>query len=577
MRRDAVRGAVMSSDDKEWWRGAVIYQVYPRSFFDSNGDGNGDLPGVTAKMDYIASLGVDAIWLSPFFKSPMKDLGYDISDYRCVDERFGALTDFDELLATAHQHGIKIIIDQVLNHTSDQHPWFVESRRSRDNPKADWYVWVDPKLDGTVPNNWQSVFGGSAWQWDSRRRQYYLHNFLTSQPDLNFHNPEVVQQLLRELTFWLERGVDGFRLDAIDFGYYDAHLRDNPPKLLDDAILIEDQGVAMGAGRENPYTYQHHLYDKARPENLLFLEDVRKLVEKYPGVTTIGEIGGDGALEIMAQYTADHNKLHMAYTFHLATPRRDAAYLRETIEVTEAQIRDGWPCWALGNHDSTRVATRWLPMNASGRVEDCAEAAKGGDALQRQWLCVYLVLLLTLRGSVCIYQGEELGLEDAQLSFDELVDPFGIAFWPDFKGRDGCRTPMPWVTSDTVTAGFSTGKPWLPLWRPHCAYAVDAQEQDPHSLLNAYRAFLKWRRTQKVLQKGEIAFHESLENTLLYERSYEGKRLLVALNLSDQAVSLATPGDAEAIATELFFVKGLWRDQRVSLPPYGIGLAWVVR
>ncbi|MEJ2669884.1 MAG: alpha glucosidase [Gammaproteobacteria bacterium] len=553
------------SGDLDWWRGAVIYQIYPRSFFDSNGDGDGDLPGVTSKMDYIASLGVDAIWLSPFFTSPMKDMGYDISDYRNVDPRFGTLTDVDVMIAAAHQRGIKVIIDQVLNHTSDQHPWFEESRRSRHNPKSDWYVWADPKMDGTVPNNWLSVFGGSSWQWDSRRRQYYLHNFLSSQPDLNFHNPEVVEQLLSDMTFWLERGVDGFRLDAIDFCYYDLHLRDNPSKLADEVVMVEELGVALGAGRENPYTYQHHLYDKTCPENLLFLAKVRKLMDKYPGVTTIGELGGDGALETMGQYTSGNDKLHMAYTFELVTPRNDVAYLRSTIEKTEIEIKDGWPCWTIGNHDCMRVATRW----SSPAVD---------DQLRQERLRVYAVLLLTLRGSVCIYQGEELGLEEADLAYEDLVDPFGLAFWPEFKGRDGCRTPMPWRAEEELTAGFSTGgKSWLPLWQAHRADAVNVQEDNPESLLNAYRTFLRWRRGQKILLKGAITVHDACKNVLLFERSYEGKRLLVALNFSNQAETLAIPGTIESSVSELFLMRAEWGDHQVCLPPYGIGMAWLKR
>ena len=283
----------------DWWRGAVIYQVYPRSFYDSNGDGIGDLPGVTAKLDYIASLNVDAIWLSPFFTSPMKDFGYDVSDYRNVDPIFGTLEDFDELIAEAHKRDLKIMIDQVLSHSSDQHPWFVESRANRDNPKADWYVWADPKSDGTPPNNWLSVFGGSAWAWDSRRKQYYLHNFLTSQPDLNFHNPEVQKQVLSDVKFWLDRGVDGFRLDAINFCFHDPKLRDNP------ASKAVAEG-SIGVRKENPYAYQFHKFDKTQPENIDFLKRLRALLDQYPGTTTVGEIGDDNSLQTMAEIGRAH-------------------------------------------------------------------------------------------------------------------------------------------------------------------------------------------------------------------------------------------------------------------------------
>ncbi|OZG75278.1 alpha-glucosidase [Hahella sp. CCB-MM4] len=536
--------------DRDWWRGAVIYQVYPRSFFDSNGDGIGDLPGVTAKMDYIASLNVDAVWLSPFFTSPMKDFGYDVSDYRNVDPIFGTLEDFDQLIAEAHKRGIKIIIDQVLSHTSDQHAWFVESRSSRNNPKADWYVWAEPKPDGTPPNNWLSVFGGSAWAWDSRRRQYYLHNFLTSQPDLNFHHPEVVNQTLSDVEFWLKRGVDGFRLDAINFCYHDKKLRNNPPN-------EEIAEGSIGVRKENPYAYQSHRHDKTQPENLAFLQKIRALLDKYPGTTTVGEIGDDNSLDTMAAYTANGDKLHMAYSFDFLTEQCNANFLRTTIETIETKLNDGWPCWAIGNHDVSRVATRWSDGSYS-----------------RERNLVYMVMLLTLRGSVCIYQGEELGLEEAELAYEDLVDPYGIAFWPEYKGRDGCRTPMPWNMEDN-NAGFSESTPWLPVFKGHLAAAVSAQEQDPESMLNAYRSFLAWRRQQEVLLKGEIEFHKSNKSTLLFERSYGNKRMLIALNISDKTVSMKVPAISEAAGEELSIVNADWSGSKVELPPYGIGLAWL--
>ncbi|WP_020407289.1 alpha-glucosidase [Hahella ganghwensis] len=536
--------------DRDWWRGAVIYQVYPRSFFDSNGDGIGDLPGVTAKMDYIASLNVDAVWLSPFFTSPMKDFGYDVSDYRNVDPIFGTLSDFDDLIAEAHKRGIKIIIDQVLSHTSDQHAWFVESRSSRDNPKADWYVWAEPKADGTPPNNWLSVFGGSAWAWDSRRRQYYLHNFLTSQPDLNFHSPEVAEQILSDVEFWLKRGVDGFRLDAINFCYHDKKLRDNPPN-------EEIAEGSIGVRKENPYAYQSHRFDKTQPENLAFLKKVRALLEKYPGTTTVGEIGDDNSLDTMAAYTSNGDKLHMAYSFDFLTEQCNADFLRTTIETIETKLNDGWPCWAIGNHDVSRVATRWSDGSYS-----------------RERNLVYMAMLLTLRGSVCIYQGEELGLEEAELAYEDLVDPYGIAFWPEYKGRDGCRTPMPW-NSDTAHAGFTDGTPWLPLYKGHIEASVEQQDSDPESMLNAYRNFLAWRRTQEVLLKGEIEFHKSGKNTLVFERNYDGKRMLVALNISDKPVAVKVPPVSDAAGEDLAIVNADWSSGKVHLPPYGIGLAWL--
>ena len=278
-----------------WWRGAVIYQIYPRSFLDSNGDGVGDLPGIIAKLDYIAGLGVDAIWISPFFKSPMADFGYDIADYRAVDPLFGSLVDFDRLLEKAHGLGLKVMIDQVLSHSSIAHVWFQESRQDRSNPKADWYVWADPREDGTPPNNWLSLFGGVAWQWEPRREQYYLHNFLVDQPDLNFHNAEVQQATLDNVRFWLDRGVDGFRLDAINFCFHDAQLRDNPAK-------PADKRVGRGFSADNPYAYQYHYFNNTQPENLAFLERLRGLLDLYPNAVSLGEISSEDSLATTAEY-----------------------------------------------------------------------------------------------------------------------------------------------------------------------------------------------------------------------------------------------------------------------------------
>ncbi|WP_111496509.1 alpha-glucosidase family protein [Marinobacter bohaiensis] len=538
----------MTRTDSDWWRGAVIYQVYPRSFFDSNGDGIGDLPGVTAKLDYIADLNVDAIWLSPFFTSPMKDFGYDVSDYRGVDPIFGTLDDLDKLIAEAHQRGLKIMIDQVLSHSSDQHAWFKESRASRDNPKADWYVWADAREDGTPPNNWLSVFGGSAWAWDSRRRQYYLHNFLASQPDLNFHNPELQDQMLEEVRFWLERGVDGFRLDAINFCFHDPELRDNPPS---QAV----QEASIGVRKENPYAYQYHKYDKTQPENLVFLQRLRALLDEYPGTTTVGEIGDDNSLQTMADYTGNGDKLHMAYSFDLLTEQTGADFIRHTVETIESNLTDGWPCWAIGNHDVARVASRWRAQSP-------------------EQLKLFMIALLTLRGSVCLYQGEELGLTEAELAFEDLVDPYGISFWPEYKGRDGCRTPMPWQ-HDADQAGFSSGKPWLPVAADHKAAAIDVQGAAPDSVLNAYRAFLGWRREQDVLLAGAIEFHDSPADTLLFSRRDGDRHLLVALNFGSESVTLDLPASAQPITGTPGCLKGDWQGTQVTLPAYGAGVAEV--
>lgn len=506
-------GAASASD---WWRGAVIYQVYPRSFADSNGDGTGDLAGIAARLDYVAGLGVDAIWISPFFRSPMRDFGYDVSDYRDVDPIFGTLADFDRLLAEAHRRGLRVILDQVMSHTSDEHPWFRESRRDRHNDKADWYVWADPRPDGTPPNNWLSVFGGSAWQWEPRRRQYYLHNFLASQPDLNYHHPAVAEQMLEEAEFWLKRGVDGFRLDAINYCFHDRQLRDNPPK-------PPELRRGRGFKPDNPYAAQYHLYDNTQPENLALLERIRALMERYPGTTTLGEIGCENQLEVTAQYTAGNRRLHMAYSFELLT---DAFSPEQVRRVVESLPGDSWPCWAIGNHDVARVASRWA----------------GGDADPAARAGLLNALLLSLRGTACSYQGEELGLTEADLPHEALQDPYGIAFWPTFKGRDGCRTPMPW-TPDGEGCGFSSGKPWLPVPPEHRALAVSAQERDPGSVLNGYRAFLRFRRAHPALRHGTIRFLESPPDTLCFLRELDGKTLLCAFNFGADAARIQLPLD----------------------------------
>lgn len=497
----------------DWWRGAVIYQVYPRSLNDSNQDGIGDIQGIVDKLDYIASLGVDAIWVSPFFKSPMKDFGYDISDYRAIDPMFGNMDDFDLLVAESKQRGIGIIIDQVLSHTSDAHDWFTESRADRTNGKADWYVWADAKPDGTAPNNWLSIFGGGAWEWEPRRQQYYLHNFLKSQPDLNFHNPAVQQAVLDNVEFWLKRGVAGLRLDAINFCFHDDKLRDNPAK-------PPELRKGRGFSEDNPYAYQYHYYNNTRPENLGFMEQIRALLDRYPGSVSLGEISSEDSLKSMAEYTAGDERLHMAYSFELLTADNTAAYIRETVQSLETNLNDGWPCWAIGNHDVTRVLSRW-----------------GGEDASPQKAKLYNAILGCLRGSICSYQGEELGLLEADVPFELLQDPYGITFWPTFKGRDGCRTPMPWK-SQAEHGGFTDGKPWLPVSAQHLANAVDVQDAAKDSVLNHYRQFFNWRKQQQVIREGDIRFVNIHEDVLTFERMTEQKQMFFAFNLTDNAITL---------------------------------------
>ena len=537
-------------NDAPWWRGAVIYQIYPRSFLDTNGDGVGDLPGIIEKLDYVAGLGVDAIWIAPFFRSPMADFGYDIADYRAVDPLFGSIEDFDRLLATAHALGLKVMIDQVLSHTSDQHDWFKESRSSRDNAKADWYVWADAREDGTPPNNWLSLFGGVAWQWEPRRGQYYLHNFLTSQPDLNFHNVDVQHAVLDNVKFWLDKGVDGLRLDAINFCFHDKLLRDNPPK-------PADKRVGRGFSPDNPYAFQYHYFNNTQPENIPFLEALRGLMDGYEGAGALGEISSEDSLATTAEYTRG-KRLHMGYSFELLTDDFSAAYIRGTVENLEAQMLEGWPCWAISNHDVERVLSRWGNGDKSVRMAGLLTA-----------------MVCSLRGSVCVYQGEELALTEAEVPFESLQDPYGIAFWPNFKGRDGCRTPLPW--NDGVNAGFSSGKPWLPVPDDHRALSVSRQELDPHSALHGFRSFMQWRHRQPALRWGDIRFIAVPEPVLGFTRSYQGETVLALFNLGAKPVDVALPvlGNATAIGGHGLH-EGVLSEGHAQLPPHGLLFARLV-
>ena len=490
----------------EWWRGAVMYQVYPRSFADGNGDGVGDLAGVIARLPHIASLGVDGIWICPFFRSPMKDFGYDISDYCAVDPLFGTIDDFKTLLDGAHAHGLRLIVDIVMNHSSDQHPWFVESRSSRNNPKADWYVWADPKPDGTPPNNWLSIFGGSAWQFDVFRGQYYLHNFLKEQPDLNYHNPAVVEAMLDQCRFWLDLGVDGFRLDVINFCMHDRDLRDNPPR--------GDGGMASQLEFPDAYAMQWHRYDKSQPENFALIRSLRALLDRYPGTMALAEIGDDDSVALAAAYTAAPDLLHTAYSFALMANKGalpGASLFRSVIEQQLAQPGDAWPSWAFSNHDVIRAASRW----------------SGSDFGHDPALSKLLIALLTcLRGTAFLYQGEELGLPEADIAFDDIQDPWGRYLYPRWKGRDGCRTPLPW----TATA---PARSWLPMPATHLPLSVESQQADPNSVLHATRAFLAWRKQHTALQTGQIRFLDTgRESWLAFVRENEAERIICHFNLS---------------------------------------------
>jgi alpha-glucosidase len=499
-----------------WLRGAVIYQIYPRSFRDTDGDGVGDLKGVIEKLDHVASLGADAIWLSPFVRSPMKDYGYDVSDYCDVDPLFGTLADADALIARAHELGLKVIIDQVWSHSSDQHAWFKESRSNRDNAKADWYVWADAKPDGAPPNNWQAMFGGGAWTWDARRRQYYFHNFLSAQPDLNVRNPAVQDALLQIGRFWLERGVDGFRLDVVNFLIQDAALRDNP-------------SLHLPKPPPRPHQFQRQLYSRTQPETLTFIARLRALLDEY-GAVSVGEIEDEEPLKVQRDYTDGDDRLHTAYSFYLLRQREmTPAIVREAMAGWEGAR--GWPSWSLSNHDVIRFPTR-LAGDDPARVK------------------LMLALLLCMRGTTFLYQGDELGLPHAQVPFDRLRDPEAIAFWPHGIGRDGARTPMPWRRAAPLAGFTKATDSWLPLDPRHAALAVDAQERDPASVLAFTRALIALRRANPALREGEFVAIEAPAPLLLFERHAPNQKLLCLFNLG------AAPQTREKSSGKVAFAVG---------------------
>lgn len=526
-----------------WWRGGVIYQIYPRSYADQNGDGIGDLAGIIERLDYIAGLGVEAIWISPFFRSPMKDFGYDVEDHRAVDPMFGDAATFDRLITEAHARGVRVMIDLVLSHTADTHPWFIASRASAEGPYADRYVWADARPDGTPPNNWLSIFGGPAWQWEPRRRQYYLHNFLVSQPDLNFHHPAVYREALDIARYWLERGVDGFRLDTINFYFHDPKLRSNP-------AAARDEVDASMASDVNPYGMQDHRFDKNQPETLPFLEDFARVLAEHDGVA-LGEVGAaqTRATRLMAEYTRP-GRLQLCYAFDLLSPRFSAGHIAEVLQRFAREAPDGWPCWAFSNHDVRRVASRFCP--AGGDPEQIARLALG--------------LLLCLRGTICLYQGEELGLTEAEIPYEALVDPYGQAFWPEFKGRDGCRTPMPWT--DTPDGGFGSAAPWLPMPTEHRQRAVAVQEADPQSVLHLCRRLLARRRATPALRVGESAV--VVEGAVLRVQRGEGAEAVWGVfNLGGVAAAARCSGPLGAVLEGVARVEG----GVVELPPWG--WAWI--
>ncbi len=498
--------------DTQWWRGAVIYQIYPRSYLDTTGNGVGDLGGIHDRLNYIADLGVDGIWISPFFTSPMADFGYDVADFRDVDPLFGTLADFDSVIAKAHALGLKVLVDQIYSHTSDQHAWFEQSRRDRENDKADWYVWADARADGSPPTNWQSFFYGPAWTWDARRGQYYLHNFLPEQPDLNLWNPEVRAEICDTLRFWLDRGVDGVRLDAISHCLHDPELRDNPPR--------------KNPSARKPGDMQSMVYTVGLPQTADFMKEIRAVLDRYPGRFAVGEIGGEDPLGQAVTYADPQVSLQTAYNFSfLFKGPLTPALIREAIDDQLVRHPQGWPTQVFSNHDAVRAPTRW-----------------GGEDAAPAYAQMLNALLLSLYGSVCLYQGEELGLPQAHVPFEKLVDPEAIKNWPHTLGRDGARTPMPWSRSGE-SAGFTDASAWLPVDSRHHNLSVEVQAEMPGSTLNVTRALLRNRRESGALRSGAILFHEAGDNIICFERSKGDERVLCAFNLSaeSQSITLAEP------------------------------------
>ena len=490
-----------------WWKTGIVYQIYPRSFMDSNGDGVGDLRGICDKLDYLSWLGVDAIWLSPIFPSPMADFGYDVADYTDIYPLFGTLEDFDQLLHQAHQRNIRVILDLVPNHTSHQHPWFIESRSSRDNPKRDWYIWSDGLPDpGTAsgrrpPNNWLAYFGGPAWTWDEPTQQYYLHLFLPEQPDLNWRNPTVRLAMYDTMRFWFERGVDGFRIDTIDRMLKDESLRDNPP----------DPDWKPG---DNPTVKYMRVYSENRPGIHELIAEFRAVFDEYPERVSIGEIAySPNPRDIVGFYGTDERpELHLPFNFALQLIDWNAVTVRHFVDTYEGILPlDGWPNYVLGNHDQMRLFTRF------------------GDAQGR----VAAMLLLTLRGTPFIYQGEELGMHDGEVKPEEFQDPQGVNIG---ISRDYCRTPFHWTPGQY--AGFSTARPWLPVASDYQTLNVEVEKNDPHSTLCLYRRLIDLRRANPALTVGTYRPLDSVDGTYVYLREHDGNRFLVVLNFSAEPKEL---------------------------------------
>ncbi|BDA80598.1 oligo-1,6-glucosidase [Leptospira kobayashii] len=498
-----------------WWKEAVIYQIYPRSFQDSNGDGIGDLQGIIDRLDYLAgtkdSLGIDAIWLSPVYPSPMADFGYDISDYEQIDPDFGDLTIFRRLLKEAHKRDIKIIMDLVVNHTSHLHPWFIESRSSKNSPKRDWYIWKEP-VHGKPPNNWLGTFGGLGWEFDKRTGEYYYHSFLKEQPDLNWRNPEVEEAIFKMIRFWLEMGVDGFRLDVVNLYVKDEFLRDN---------------ISYFMKGPRPYDKQVHTYDRDRPEMHGILRRLRKLLDSYePERMSVGEVMQDfpGNVTLPATYCGRNDELHLAFNFmFLFSPWKAEKFFQIVKDFESALGEDNWPNYTLSNHDFPRHITRYM---------------KGKETIPRARIAA--VMMLTLRGTPFLYYGEEIGMERQKVSRKEIQDPVGKKYWPFHPGRDPERIPMAWDSSEK--SGFTTGKPWLPIYAKSSEVNVEVQKEDKSSLFYTYKKLISIRKERKSLRKGNLKIHLSKDKNVLFYKRKEGKEeTYIFLNFSNQDAEVSYP------------------------------------
>jgi len=546
----------------QWWQHAVIYQIFPQSFCDASGDGIGDIKGIIEKLDYIAALGVEAIWLNPIYPSTHEDAGYDVTKLTDVDPRFGYLGDFKRLLELAHLRGLKVILDQVWNHTSSAHPWFQESKKNRSNNKADWYVWADAKPDGSPPNNWISAFTGeNAWIWEEEREQFYLANFMPSQPDLNWHHSEMIRTLLNQSQFWLELGVDGFRIDAVNFFVHDRKLRDNPQRGENDA---EPDGIAA----DNPLAKQKFCNSFCRPETLEKLTYVRQLMERYPGTVTLGEVTlCEDSIELSGQYVKDNDRLHLAYNSALLEDEPlSAPMLHDIMKKTLKHFPEGGQCWMVGNHDYQRLRSRWTGHKSNG------------EPYSKEFYRMVIGLLVTLPGALCLYQGDELGLPLGKVPDDidreDMQDPYGKCMYPKDLGRDGSRTPMPWQSCRSFLGFTSADSSWLPIPDSHKTLAVDIQNGDPDSLLNTWRRMLIWRRAQPAIISGDVVLHDPHPDVFAYTRRYAEQTLLCVFNVSDKATEYPTnfPHEYQQAHTHTVILNQdqfQYQNQHLLLQPYG--------